>query len=172
MKEVNIAFINDNFGPEEEAVVSILDRGFLYGDGIFATIRICNGRPFRWRRHLLRLKRGAEFLRIEIPIPEGKLREFAIELARLNKLSDAILRLTLSRGRGPRGYSPVGARSPTLAMTVHPLPPAITGTLPSWRLATSHLRLHSSDPLAWFKSCNRLVQVLARGEAESEGFDE
>src|ERR1051325_2169506 len=167
MTETRTAFVNDRFLPEEQAVVSIFDRGFLYGDGIFATIRICNGRPFRWRRHLLRLKRGAEFLRIELPTSEGRLREIAIELARLNNLSNATLRLTLSRGRGPRGYSPTLAASPTLTMTIHPLPQESPGSLPVWRLATSTWKLHTSDRLAWFKSCNRLVQVLARGEART-----
>src|SRR5262249_36067488 len=83
-----------------------------------------------------------------------------------------ILRLTISRGPGRRGYSPASATTPTIAMTVHLLANAGATSPPAWRLVTSSLTLRASDPLAPFKSCNRLVQVLARGEAEDSGFDE
>src|SRR6266404_5997591 len=56
-----VAFLNGLFVPEEQAVVSIFDRSFLYGDGLFEAIRILNGAPFRWQQHLDRLQRGAEF---------------------------------------------------------------------------------------------------------------
>jgi branched-chain amino acid aminotransferase len=171
MKE-NIAFVNDNFVPEERAVVSIFDRGFLYGDGLFATIRVCHGQPFRWRRHLLRLHRGADLLRVTIPQTDDKLREIAIELARQNQVEDGALRITISRGIGARGYSPAGATHPTLTMTIRPVSARVPGQPLSWRCATSKLTLRSDDPLAWFKTSNRLLQVLARGEAEAAGFDE
>ena len=108
MKETKLAFVNEKFVPEEQAAVSIFDRGFLYGDGLFATIRVCNGRPFRWRRHMLRIHRGANFLRINIPVPDAKLREYATELIRLNNMPDSILRLTISRGVGRRVVEPAG----------------------------------------------------------------
>src|SRR5438132_7655603 len=117
MKESKLAFVNGTFVAEEQASVSIFDRGFLYGDGLFATIRVCNGRPFRWRRHLLRMNRGANFLRITLPLPDGKLREYATELIRLNNMPEAILRLTISRGIGSRGYSPKMAATPTVTMS-------------------------------------------------------
>lgn len=171
MKE-SIAFVNDNFVPEQRATVSIFDRGFLYGDGLFATIRVCHGQPFRWRRHLLRLHRGADLLRIALPQTDEKLRELAIELARQNQIEDGALRITISRGIGTRGYSPAGATHPTLAMTIRSLSPRAPGQSLCWRCATSKLTLRSDDPLAWFKTSNRLVQVLARGEAETAGYDE
>jgi len=171
MKE-NIAFVNGNFVPEQRAVVSIFDRGFLYGDGLFATIRVCQGQPFRWRRHLLRLHRGADLLRITIPETDEKLRAIAVELARNNELENGALRVAISRGVGTGGYSPAGATHPTLTMTVRPLSVRAPGQPLSWRCATSKLTLRSDDPLAWFKTSNRLLQVLARGEAERAGFDE
>jgi aminodeoxychorismate lyase len=171
MKESRIAFVNDKFVPEEQAVVSIFDRSFLYGDGLFASMRIHNGRPFRWRRHMLRIHRGATVLRMSLPLTDGKLRELALELVRLNKTPDAILRLTISRGVGARGYSPKSATTPTVAMSVHPLTTEGNDP-PLWRLSTSSMILRSSDPLAHFKSCNRLVQVLARAEADASGCNE
>ena len=170
MKESKIAFVNERFVPEEQAAVSIFDRAFLYGDGLFASIRVCNGRPFRWGRHMLRMHRGANFLGITIPFPDARLREFATELIRLNGLREAVVRLTISRGTGARGYSPKSATRPTVVMTLHPLEPI--GASGSWRLRTSTFTLRSADPLSYFKSCNRLVQVLARSEAEAAGFDE
>ncbi len=167
-----VVFLNGEFVPEERAVVSIFDRGFLYGDGLFETIRLSAGRPFRWDRHLDRLRRGAEFLRITIPFDPRTLRAGAMELARRNELPEGTLRLTVSRGVGPRGYSPKGARSPTVAMTMHPLRFADESNPPRVRVMTSSFRLPSADPLGAFKTANKLVQVLARAEADDRGMDE
>ncbi|HTV62493.1 MAG TPA: aminotransferase class IV, partial [Verrucomicrobiae bacterium] len=60
--------------PEHRAVVSIFDRGLLYGDGLFETIRIVNGQPFRWREHWERFESGAGFLKIRLPLGREKLR--------------------------------------------------------------------------------------------------
>src|SRR5438876_5848563 len=100
-----IVLVNDRFVPEEQAVVSVLDRGFLYGDGLFETVRVANGRLFRWGRHMLRLHRGANFLRLDVPATDSRLRELAMELIRLNGASEGILRLTLTRGISARGYN-------------------------------------------------------------------
>lgn len=170
MKESNIVLLNDKFVREEQALVSVFDRGFLYGDGLFASIRVCNGRPFRWRRHMLRVHRGADFMRLSMPQPDNRLRELAIELIQLNNVRDAILRLTISRGVGARGYSPKTATIPTLVMSLHSIPNSTEP--PGWRLMTSSLTLRAADPLSFFKSCNRLIQVLARAEADAGGFDE
>jgi branched-chain amino acid aminotransferase len=174
MKETKhpIALVNDRFVPEEQAAVSIFDRGFLYGDGLFETVRISNGRPFRWSRHMLRLHRGADFLRIKIPVADARLRELAMELVRLNGAAEAILRLVITRGVSERGYSAKGSGSPTLVMTLHPMVISEAQTPPQWRLVTASIRLRQGDPLASFKSCNRLLQVLARAEADAAGCDE
>ena len=62
-----MVFLNGEFVPEEQAVVSVFDRCFQYGDGLFETLRIYNRQPFRWEHHLERLERGAEFLAIRVP---------------------------------------------------------------------------------------------------------
>ena len=56
-----IAFINGQFIPQEQAMVSVLDRGFLYGDGLFETLRVYGVKLFTWRRHWQRLEQGAAF---------------------------------------------------------------------------------------------------------------
>jgi aminodeoxychorismate lyase len=164
-----LIFLNGRFVPENRAVVSVFDRGFLYGDGMFETLRVCNGRPFRWAQHLERLQRGAKFLKIKLPFSPGKLLTAAGKLVAKNKMPDALLRITLSRGVGLRGYSPKGANSPTLVMSLHPAPAAKPAT---WRLITAPLRLPVNDPLARFKTANKLTQVLARTAADEAGVDD
>jgi aminodeoxychorismate lyase len=165
-------FLNGQFVSEREAVVSVLDRGFLYGDGLFETLRVIGGRPFRWAQHWSRLQAGAVFLKIALPFSSPVLLEAAGKLVRENQLPDAILRLTISRGIGPRGYSPRGAGSPTVAMTLHAAAERATQTVARWRLVTSSFRLPANEPLAQFKTCNKLPQILARAEADAAGADE
>src|SRR5688572_6510798 len=95
-----IVFLRDRFVPEREAMVSIFDRGFLYGDGLFETMRLYGGRPFRWEQHMERLARGAALLRIRLPKSVRALRKVAEQLVVLNKMPEAILRITVSRGVG------------------------------------------------------------------------
>jgi len=161
-----IVFLNGKFVPEEQAVVSVFDRSFLYGDGLFETILVANGVPFRWLQHLDRLWRGAAFLGIRPPYELKELTRFALTLIRENRLRDGMLRLTLSRGVGVRGYSPRGADSPNLVMTLFPLSGIDPNVLRNWRLRTSSFTLPANQPLAQFKNCNKLPQVLARAEVE------
>jgi len=167
-----LVFVNGRIVPEDEAVISVFDRSFLYGDGLFETLRVTNGVPFRWEQHLERLKHGADFLKLRLPHSTAELRRFVEELVTANQLPEAILRLTLSRGVGRRGYSPAGADRPSLVMSVHPLQSPEQEEPPRWRLVTASLRLPAHERLARFKTCNKLPQVLARAEAEAAGGDE
>lgn len=166
-----LIFLNGRIVPAEQAVVSIFDRGFLYGDGLFESMRVLNGKPFRWTQHLERLQRGADFLKIKMPYSIESLRKSADQLIAKNKMPDALLRLVLSRGVGIRGYSPKDAEKPTVAMTLHPAPPS-SDAVPRWKLVISSQRLPANDPLARFKTCNKLPQILARSEADAADADE
>jgi branched-chain amino acid aminotransferase len=165
-----IIFLNGQFVPEEEARVSVFDRGFLYGDGLFEAVRVFAGRPFRWEQHIERLERGAGFLKIGLPISAAALRTAVDELIARNQMPECLLRVMLTRGVGVRGYSPKGADRPTLVMTLHPAPP--NEKTPRWRLVTSEVRLPANEPLAQFKTCNKLAQILARTQADAAGADE
>ncbi len=167
-----LVFLNGEFVPEERAVVSVFDRGFLYGDGLFETIRVFNGKPFRWSQHLDRLQRGAVFLNLNLPFSADALRGLADELIGKNQSPDSLLRLTVSRGAGPRGYSPAGAEHPTLVMSLHPAAMVDPENPPEWKLITSSFRVPANDPLTRFKTCNKLPQILARAEADAVGADE
>ena len=151
-------FLNGRLVPEEQAVVSVFDRGFLYGDGIFETMRILNGKPFRWKQHWERFENGAAFLKIASPFSSEALRDFANRLVLENQMPDSLLRLTLSRGIGIRGYSPRAAERPEQTV--------------GWRLIIAPVTLPEQEPLAQFKTCNKLPQIIARARADALGADE
>jgi aminodeoxychorismate lyase len=165
-------FLNGRFVLKEDALVSVFDRGFLYGDGLFETIRVSNGRPFRWRQHWERLQRGAEFLRLRLPFSAEEIRSFAGKLIQRNKMPESVLRISLSRGPGKRGYSLEGAATPCLVITLHPMPKEERKAPFYWNLITSSFRLPSHNPLALFKTCNKLLHIMARAEAETKKSEE
>jgi branched-subunit amino acid aminotransferase/4-amino-4-deoxychorismate lyase len=167
-----IVFLNGNFLSESEAVVSINDRGFLLGDGLFETMRVVNSRPFRMAQHLERMTRGLDFLKVTIPYTPKELQKFAVELIERNQQPDSILRVTVTRGSGPRGYSPKNAGTPTVAMTLSLLPETNPDEPLQWSLVTSPFRVPASDPISSYKSTSRILNILARGEAEARGADE
>ena len=182
-------FLNGQFVPEAQAVVPINDRGFLYGDGLFETMRVCNGRPFRMAQHLERMLRGADFLKIKCPFTPEALQDFARQLIEQNKMPEAILRVVLTRGPGERGYTPKSDGKPTMVMTLHDAPrapasgpacsdPSLSQAVPEagapiqWNLMTSSFRISAADPLAAYKTMNKLTHVMARMEAVEQGADE
>jgi branched-chain amino acid aminotransferase len=164
-----IVFLNGQFVPEERALISVFDRGFLYGDGLFEAFRVANGSFFRWRQHIERLEHGAAVLRLNMPFDAKQLRDDAERLILENQFRDGLVRLTISRGRGPRGYSPKGAQTPTVTMTCHPLP---ASDELSWHVITASIRVPANDLLAQLKTCNKLPHVMARAEADDAGAQE
>src|SRR5271163_751565 len=144
-RSAKFVFLNGKIVPEEKAVVSVFDRGFQLGDGLFETMRVYRGRPFLWEAHLARLRRGAEFVGISLPMRVKELRVAAGQLIRRNGMPEALLRIGLSRGIGPRGYSPRGARHPTLVMSLHPVPESCSPP-PQWSLISATPRLPAREP--------------------------
>ena len=167
-----LVFLNGQFVPETQAVVSVNDRGFMYGDGLFETMRVCQGRPFRIAEHLARLKRGADFLKIKCPFTPEALRDFAKLLIEKNQMPEAVLRVMLTRGPGKRGYTPGAGGKPTLVMSLHAAPPLDADKPAGCTLVTSSIRVPAGDPMAAFKTSNKLAHVLARLEAAERGADE
>jgi aminodeoxychorismate lyase len=165
-----LVFLNGQFLPETEAVVSVNDRGFMYGDGLFETMRIVNGKPFRFAQHLERMTRGADFLKIKCPFAPKELQKFAEQLVEKNKMPDAILRVMMTRGPGGRGYTPDGESKPTVAMTLHGAPSLDNSV--EWNLVTSSFRIPAADALSSFKTTSKLLHVMARAEAKEKGGDE
>ena len=107
--------------------------------------------------------RGADFLKIKCPFTSEELQQLADQLIEKNRMSNAILRVTLTRGPGERGYTPEADGKPTVVMTLHAAPPL--GKPIQWSLVTSSFRILAADPLAAFKTMNKLMHVMARIEA-------
>ncbi len=110
--------LNDRLVPAARARISALDRGFLYGDGLFETVRTYGGVPFGLAQHLGRLARSARFFRIPFDPDPGAWRARVARLLKANRLDadDASVRLTVSRGAGPFGIVPARALHPTTLM--------------------------------------------------------
>jgi aminodeoxychorismate lyase len=172
MLQTMVVFLNGQFVAESQAVVPISDRGFMYGDGLFETIRVCNGKPFRMAQHLERMVRGADFLKIKLPFTPKELQNFAEQLILENRMPESILRVALTRGPGKRGYSTRDADKPTVAMTLHPAPSLDPNDIPQWALITASTRIPACDALSSFKTISKLVNIVAREEAEARGADE
>lgn len=142
--------------------ISALDRGFQYGDGLFETLRVRDGRPCHWARHMSRLTVGCERLRIAPPEPALLLSE-AISLCADE--TDAVLKMIITRGMGERGYAPPASAELTRVLYLLPAPSyppshARDGVV----VRVCDTRLGSNPVLAGVKHLNRLEQVLARGE--------
>ncbi len=162
-------WINGEIIEDAQARVMANDRGFLYGDGVFETFRAYEGRFFRFEAHWARLQAGARCLRLTVPSDSPTAAQVARALLAKNGLSDAVVRMQLTRGPGKRGNSIQGASQPTWIMTCHPLPaPYLQGC----RLFVSAHRLPSFSSFRQFKTCNRLPQILAHMEAEDAKADD
>lgn len=142
------------------------DRGFSYGDGLFETLRCHQGRVHLWKYHWQRLERGMAVLgitcsldRIEAQLELGK--QFLTD----NGISDAIARLTISRGAGRRGYGAAGAGSgdPTLVLSLDETTPWRARRAPI-QVTLCNMRLADQPALAGIKHSNRLEQVMAARE--------
>jgi branched-chain amino acid aminotransferase len=166
-----LVFLNGKVLPETDALLSVFDRGFLYGDGLFETIRVYNGKPFLWREHMERLRAGLNFLRIATRLSIDQLADASLALLKQNEPREAIVRVTITRGVGTRGYSPKGACNSTVAISTHRAEPPESPPL-LWKAITSSVVLRENDPLALVKSANKLPQILARAEADDLDAEE
>jgi branched-chain amino acid aminotransferase len=101
-----IIYLNGEYVPEENAVVSVFDHGLLYGDGVFEGIRAYHGRVFKLGDHLDRIYDGARAIALEIPVTREEMQEIVLETLRRNGLRDAYIRLVVTRGAGDLGLDP------------------------------------------------------------------
>lgn len=138
------------------------DRGLLYGDGLFETILFVNGKAALWKRHMTRLTDGCK--RLAFPAPEARVL-VCEATAVCSGLSRAVVRITLTRGSGPRGYSPPASSRLSRIVSAHPVPEIPPDCYHRGvRVRCCDLRLSEQPRLAGIKHLNRLENVLARAE--------
>lgn len=150
--------------------IAISDRGLAYGDGLFETIRISNGRLVFADLHLQRLQRGCERLGLTLDIAELQ-HEMALVLEAASA-PDGILKLIVTRGAGGRGYRPPASQTPCRIITLHPLPDHHQQASEGIRAFVCRQRLAGQPSLAGIKHLNRLEQVLASREWPDDSFHE
>jgi D-amino acid aminotransferase len=156
---------------EAEAVVPVFDRGFLFGDGVFETMRAAGGRVFRLARHLERLERGTALAEIDLPGGAAAIEAAVAEVLHANDLRDARVRVTVTRGPGRPGDYAGLAGPATVVVTAQPfhgLDPMLhergveAAVAPGGAIPAGAL-----DPA--IKSLSRLSAVLARRVAARRG---
>ena len=114
--------VNGRITGEQDAVISIFDHGFLYGEGVYETLRTYNGRPFLYDRHLRRLRRSAAMIVLEVPFTDAELAEqirATTAAARLGP-AEAYIRVLLTRGIGELTYDPKATPRPSVVIIVKP----------------------------------------------------
>lgn len=114
-------YLNDRFVQKEHARVSVFDHGFLYGDGVYETLRVYQGRVFLLERHVARLRRSCELIGLELPIEDQTWIPILTELLDRNGLQNAGLRVTISRGEGEMGIDPRLCARPTVVVMAKPV---------------------------------------------------
>jgi branched-chain amino acid aminotransferase len=168
MQSNNYAYVNGLFVPEGEATVSIFDRGFLYGDGVFETMRVYGGKTFRFDEHLQRLSYGLAWL--GIAAPNTDLRAVIRELVDRNGVDCGVARISVTRGVGEMGLSTKGIGKHGIVVLARPREFAAPSA--GLRVILSSVRLREHSPLEGVKSANRLEYVLAKIEADRAGVDD
>ncbi len=150
-----------------EAKVSVQDRGFRYGDGVFETIAVHEGVPYQFDWHMERMKRSLAAVRIAADT--SLLREPCRKLLSMNGVKDGLLRLQITRGPGSRGYLPTPAE-PTVVIETLPSPVLPAKPVTLWLSGSE--RISAKALPAHAKLCQGLNATLARIEADEHGcFD-
>jgi branched-chain amino acid aminotransferase len=167
-----------NGEPLDDRGVSLFDRGFLYGDGVFEVLRTYRGQPWRLAEHLARLARAARHVGISLPIsPDHWIAEVDSVLRARPTGEDSVLRLALTRGIAPPGIDPTRALAPTRLTLATPLP-AVDPAIYREGLRAALLTIDRSTPrsdmisLGGVKSSNYQLHILALREARVRGFDD
>jgi len=166
--------IDGQLVADQDAKISVLDHGLLYGDGLFEGLRVRAGRIFRLDEHLARLDLGARYLGLDLPFDsEGRAR-IVRETVRAFAQKEAYVRLLVTRGEGPLGVDPTTCKKPTIVCIVAEigLYSAEQRALGLSLITSSYRRPNSDVQDVSVKTLNYLGSALAKQEAKKQGADE
>ena len=154
-----------------DAHISVFDRGFLYGDSVFETLRTYRGVPFELGEHLRRLARSAELVFIELPVPAEQLAAEVLAAIRAGQNAESYVRLMVTRGQGALGLDPALAERPSRVIIVQPLvtPPAAYYAEGVGAISYRTQRHVDATSAVGAKVGNYLVSVLGMREAGRAG---
>ena len=164
-------YLNGKLVPSKGALISVFDYGFLYGDGIYETMRVYDRAIFKLHEHLQRLFRSASLIGLSIPLESDSLKISVYETLIANGFRNAYIRVTVSRGRGAIGLDPDLCREPTtviIAQEFKDYPQTFYNDGISLIIAETKRNLREAiDPR--IKSLNFLNNILAKIEAKKRG---
>jgi len=172
-RTVSRVYLNGQFVDEKAAVVSVGDRGFLYGDGLFETMRAYGGKVFRPGMHLRRLADSARALRIPLNVSPAELEEAVGELLAVNRLGDAYVRVTLTRGLHTGDLGLDTGELATLVVTAreyHGYPAEFYAK--GMRLAVAGSVRDTKSSVGRHKTLCYLENLVERDAAKKAGYDE
>jgi branched-chain amino acid aminotransferase len=168
--------VNGRVSDQEHAVVSVFDHGFLYGEGVYETMRTFNGKPFLFERHMQRLRNSSSMLALPVPLSDEELFGRCQETMRAAGLgqgpaSEAYIRVLLTRGVGELSYDPAACPVPTVIVIVKPQidPPAEVYERGVTIAIVPIVRNHPGSVNPLIKSNNLLNNALAMQEAVRRG---
>ena len=118
--------VNGRMSDQEHAVISVFDHGFLFGEGIYETLRTYNGQPFLFDRHMRRLRNSASMMALSVPLDDAAVDARFRETMRAASLGDApgreaYIRVLVTRGIGELTYDPAATPTPSIVVIVKPL---------------------------------------------------
>jgi branched-chain amino acid aminotransferase len=168
-------YVNGTIKPAADAVVPVYDHGFMYGEGIYETLRTYNRVPFLYDRHMQRLRASARRIQLDVPFSDERLAESIAETTRAaGEMGEAYIRILLTRGVGELNYDPSSTPSPTTVIIVKPLeqPPARIFEQGINICLVPILRNHPGSVDPRIKSNNLLNNALAMQESYRRGGEE
>lgn len=165
-----LVWVNGRAADPAAPHVSAFDRGFTLADGLFETVRVYRGSPFRLDRHLARLTAGARTLEIPLPVSLPAMVAEAVDGARRAGIGDCAMRVTVSRGVGTRGLAPAPDAAPTVVVAVHPLDPPRAPAPLSAHIARARRNEHAAT--SGVKTLAYTEAVVALAQARAAGADE
>jgi branched-chain amino acid aminotransferase len=165
--------VNGRISGEKDAVISVFDHGFLYGEGVYETLRTYNGRPFLYDRHMRRLRRSAEMIVLDVPFTDEQFAQRIRDTMAASNLDggEAYVRVLLTRGIGELTYDVRATPTPSVVIIVKPHedPPAETYERGVTVCMSAILRNHPGSVNPMIKSNNLLNNALAMQEALRRG---
>ncbi len=164
-----ITCLNGRFVRAHRAAVSVADRGFRFGDGVFETIRLVGGVPYQWDEHMARLTQG--MAAIHLPDTGADWAGLARKLIAKNQAKEGFIRLAVSRGIGSRGYLPYPAAMPPTYVLEY-LPPLAVPTEPYRLWLSQWAKIPARCLPVAHKLAQGLGSSLAAMEAQQHGCDE
>ena len=167
-----VVYLNGSLLPRSQAHLSVFDHGFLYGYGLFETMRVYNGKIFLLERHLNRLLSASLVLGLGSGLNAAELGRACMDTLAANRLENARLRLTVSRGEVDSFPGPSTGDNPTILVTANDYSPPPESYDRGFRAGVASFYCYSQSPILRLKSTNYLLNIRAKLEAEVAGLDE